>query len=73
MYIYVVYEDNHGDVSYWLSKRRAYKEARDIIMQDPYFEGEETKIERKEITNEQIENYYYCVGVRREKIGKSWR
>ena len=70
--IWIVYEDNHGDVSYWGSKRKAYKGARDIIMTDPYHYETGRKITRKDISDEDIEQYHYYVGVSSKPIGKSW-
>jgi hypothetical protein len=70
--IWIVYEDNHGDVSYWRTKRRAYKEARDIIMTHPYHYETEEIITRKDISDKDIEEYNYCVGVYSKPIGKSW-
>ena len=57
-----MYEGNHGDVSYWRTKRKAYKEARDIIMTNPYHYETEEAITRKDISDEDIEEYNYCVG-----------
>ena len=67
-----MYEDNHGDVSYWRTKKRAYKEARDIIMTNPYHYETEEAITRKDISDEDIEEYNYCVGVHSRPFGKSW-
>ena len=71
--IWIVYEDNHGDVSYWRSKRKAHKEVRDIIMTNPYHYETGEIITRKNISDEDIEEYNYCVGVYSKPIGKSWR
>ncbi|NCB50123.1 MAG: hypothetical protein EOM53_05575 [Alphaproteobacteria bacterium] len=70
--IWIVYEDNHGDVSYWKTKKKAYKEARDIIMQDPYHPYDSHKIIREDITDKEIEEYEYGVGVKKEPLEKSW-
>ena len=52
--IWIVYEDSHGDVSYWRSKKRAYKEARDIIMTSPYHNETREVITRKDNSDEDI-------------------
>ena len=70
--IWIVYEDNHGDVSYWKTKKKAYKEARDIIMQYPYHPYDGRKIIREDITDKEIEEYEYGVGVKKEPLEKSW-
>lgn len=70
--IWIVYEDNHGDVSYWRTKRKAYKEARDIIMTNPYHPYDGRKITKEEIKDEEIEDGTFCVYVRDELFEKSW-
>ena len=54
------------------AKKKAYKEARDIIMTNPYHYETGEIITRKNISDEDIEEYNYCVGVYSKPIGKSW-
>lgn len=70
--IWIVYEDNHGEVSYWESKEKAYEEARDIIMLNPYHYKTGEIITRKDISDEDIDNYNYYVEVHLAPFGKSW-
>lgn len=70
--IWIVHEDDAGDVSYWESKKEAYEEARDIIMTHPYHYETEEKITREDITDKDIEDYNYCIRVYSETIGRSW-
>lgn len=71
--IWIVYEDCHGDVSYWSTKKKAYKEARKIIMSDPFYPYDGHRIKnKKEIADKEIEDYTFCVGVRFEYFEKSW-
>jgi hypothetical protein len=70
--IWIVYEDNHGDVSYWGSKKKAFEEARNIIMQYPYHPHDGHEITKKEIKDSEIENYDFGVGVRKVKFNESW-
>jgi hypothetical protein len=66
--IWIVNEECHGDVSYWSTKRKAYKEVRDIIMTDPYY-----LYDGQKITKEEIEDGSFGVCVRSELFNKSWR
>lgn len=70
--IWIVYEDDRGDLSYWDNKKKAYEEARNIIMTYPYHYETEEKITREDITDKDIDDYKYCVRVYSETIGKSW-
>lgn len=73
--IYIVYEDCHGDVSFWEDKEKAIEECKDIIMQNPFYDdddGNRIEIIRENITIEQIEDYDFCVGYREQELNVSW-
>lgn len=53
-------------------QKRAYEEARDIIMTDPYHYETGEIITREDISDEDIEEYRYYVGVCSKPVGESW-
>ena len=69
-YIWIVSEDNHGDVSYFDSKEKAIEEMLKII-EDVY----EEPVPFDEIEEDEIEiripSIDY-VSIRREKLNESW-
>lgn len=76
--IYVLTEDNHGEIGYYLDRDRAYEAARDVIMKNPYIETwnghgyDSREITRDEITDQQIDDYDFCVGVERYNLNNAW-
>lgn len=76
--IYVLTEDNHGEIGYFLDRDKAYEAARDVIMENPYLETwngadyDVTEVTRDQITDQQIDDYDFCVGVRRYKLNSAW-
>lgn len=78
--IYVIIEDNHGEIGYFLDRDEAYEAAHDVIMGDPYIEHWDElthryireEFTRDEITDQQIDDYDFCVGVRRYKLNNAW-
>ena len=70
--IWVVIEDCHEDVSCWSTKEKAYEEARNIIMMNPYHPDDGHKITREEIKDQDIEDGSYYVYVYKAPLNKSW-
>lgn len=78
--VYVLTEDCHGEIGYFLDRDKAYEAARDVIMENPYEEhwNEEshryiqTEVLRENITDEEIDDYKYLVGVRVYPANSAW-
>ena len=76
--IYVLTEDNHGEIGYFLDRDKAYEAARDVIMENPYLETwnghgyDSREITRDEITDQQIDDYDFLVGVKRYRLNNAW-
>lgn len=78
--IYVLTEDNHGEIGYFIDRDKAYEAARDVIMENPYEEHwdelrhdyVQTEILRENITNEDIDEYRYLVGVTQYAMNTPW-
>ena len=76
--IYVLTEDCHGEIGYFLDRDKAYEAARDVIMENPYLETwngadyDVTEVTRDQITDQQIDDYDFRVGVRRYKLNSAW-
>lgn len=72
--IYVLTEDNHGEIGYFIDRDKAYEAARDVIMENPwgYKDGEPYETKREEITDKEIDDYEYMVGVYQYPLNKAW-
>ena len=76
--IYVLTEDNHGEIGYFLDRDEAYEAARDVVMENPYLETwnghgyDSREVTRDEITDQQIDDYDFLVGVKRYRLNNAW-
>lgn len=76
--VYVLTEDCHGEIGYFLDRDKAYEAARDVIMENPYLETwnghgyNSREITRNEITDAEIDNYKYLVGVSIYPANHAW-
>lgn len=78
--MYVLTEDNHGEIGYFIDRDKAYEAARDVIMENPYVEHWDElthryiqeEFTRDEITDQQIDDYDFLVGVKRYRLNSAW-
>lgn len=64
--IWIVNDEGDGDVIYWPTTKKAYEEARNIIMMNPYPDDE------REITKEEIKDQDIYVYIYTKPLDKSW-
>ena len=76
--VYVLTEDNHGEIGYFLDRDKAYEAARDVIMENPYWEEwnghgyDVHEITRDQITDDEIDDYKYLVGIKKYPLNHAW-
>ena len=76
--VYVLTEENHGEIGYYLDRDKAYDAARDVIMENPYLmtwngRGYDSReVTREEITDKQIDDDDFCVCVYKYKLNEVW-
>lgn len=76
--VYVLTEDNHGEIGYFFDKDKAYEAARDVIMENPEWtewngHGYDVhEVTRDQITDEEIDDYKYLVGIRVYPANTAW-
>lgn len=69
--IWIANDECNGDVTYWATTRKAYEEARNIIMMNPY-PDDEREITKEETKDQDIKNGSYYVYVYSQPFGESW-
>lgn len=76
--VYVLTEDNHGEIGYFFDRDKAYEAARDVIMENPEWtewngHGYDVhEVTRDQITDEEIDDYKYLVGIRVYPANTAW-
>lgn len=76
MHLYIVYEDSHGDISYWTDEAAAIEEVKKIIISG--WPAEELLAAQNKYKNTSNPNRWYelfCdeVFYRKVELNKSWR